>query len=322
MALMEKPLPEDVTDSDIAIPLTEDGDVEEENQSYSGAVSFIKSQYRRSKDARLSDEERWLDAYRNYRGIYSSAVQFTETEKSKAFIKVTKTKVLAAYAQVVDVLFAGSKFPIGIEARQFPNNVADAVSFDPTSLTTENVKEKTGVDYTPKASIVRPDIARELGLFKNDLIEVEDQLELGVGKTPESITYEPAKRAAQKMEKMMHDQLEETDASKHLRSVAFECCLFGTGIFKGPFAHDKEYPRWDEDGNYTPIFETVPKMEYVSIWDFYPDPDARNMGEAEFTIQRHRLNRTQLRNLKKRPHFRDESIELALEYGADYTREY
>ena len=132
MALMEKPLPDDVTDSDIAVPLAEDGDVEEENQSYSGAVSFIKSQYRRSKDARLADEERWLDAYRNYRGIYSSAVQFTETEKSKAFIKVTKTKVLAAYAQVVDVLFAGSKFPIGIEARQFPNNVADSVSFDPT----------------------------------------------------------------------------------------------------------------------------------------------------------------------------------------------
>ena len=322
MALMEKPLPDDVTDSDIAVPLTEDGDVEEENLSYSGAVSFIKSQYRRSKDARLSDEERWLAAYRNYRGIYSSAVQFTETEKSQAFIKVTKTKVLAAYAQVVDVLFAGSKFPIGIEARQFPSNVADAISFDPNALTSENVKEKTGVDYTPKSSIVRPDIARDLGLFKDDLKEVEDQLELGVGKTPGSITYEPAKRAAQKMEKMMHDQLDETDAPKHLRSIAFECCLFGTGVFKGPFAQDKEYPRWDEDGNYTPIFETIPKMEYVSIWDFYPDPDARNMSESEFTIQRHRLNRTQLRNLKKRPHFRDESIEIALEYGADYTREY
>jgi hypothetical protein len=322
MALMEKPLPDDVTDSDIAIPLKEDGDVEEENLSYSGAVAFIRGQYRRSKDARLSDEERWLDAYRNYRGLYSSEVQFTDTEKSKAFIKVTKTKVLAAYAQVVDVLFAGSKFPIGIEARQFPNNVVDAVSFNPNALTEKNVKDKVGVDYKPKASIVRPDIARDLGLFQDDLKEVEDQLELGVGKTPESITFEPAKRAAQKMEKRMHDQLEETDAPKHLRSIAFECCLFGTGVFKGPFAQDKEYPRWDEEGNYDPLFETIPKMEYVSIWDFYPDPDARNMNEAEFTIQRHRLNRTQIRSLKKRPHFRKESIELALEYGADYTREY
>ena len=322
MALMEKPLPEDVTDTDIAVPLDEDGDVEQENINFSGAVAFVNSQYTRAKDARYADEERWLDSYRNYRGIYSSEVQFTDTEKSKAFIKVTKTKVLAAYAQVVDVLFAGSKFPIGIESRQFPNNLAESVSYDPNALTDEKVKEKVKVDYKVPTSIVRPDIARELGLFKDNLEPVKDELELGSKTTPGSITFEPAKRAAQKMEKLMHDQLEETDAPKHLRSVAFETTLFGTGVFKGPFAMDKEYPRWDAEGNYDPLFETIPKMEYVSIWDFYPDPDARNMSEAEFTIQRHRLNRTQMRSLKKRPHFRSESIELALEYGADYQREY
>lgn len=322
MALMDKPLPEDVTDTDIAVPLAEDGDVVEENINYSGAVAFVNSQYTRSKDARYADEERWLDSYRNYRGLYSSEVQFTETEKSKAFIKVTKTKVLAAYAQVVDVLFAGSKFPIGIEARQFPSNVAGEVSYNPNALTDEKVKETVDVDYEVPTSIARPNLAKELGLYKERLEPVKDELELGAGTMQGSITFEPAKRAAQKMEKLMHDQLDETDAPKHLRSVAFECTLFGTGVFKGPFATDKEYPRWDEDGNYDPMFETIPKMEYVSIWDFYPDPDARNMSEAEFTIQRHRLNRTQMRSLKKRPHFREESIELAVDYGTDYQREY
>jgi len=322
MAIMDKPIPEDVTDSDLVVPLTEDGDVLEENLEYSGAVSFVNSQYLRSKDARRGDETRWLDAYRNYRGLYSSEVQFTETEKSKAFIKITKTKVLAAYAQVVDVLFAGSKFPIGIEARQFPNNVAGAVSYNPNALTKDKVQEEVGVDYKPSTSIVRPDLARDLGMYKDALKPIEDDLELGAGKVAGSITYEPAKRAAQKMEKLMHDQLEETQAPKHLRSMSFETCLFGTGIMKGPFAQDKEYPRWDEEGNYEPIFETIPKMEYVSIWDFYPDPDARNMTEAEYTVQRHRLNRTQIRALKRRPHFREESIEIALEYGADYIREY
>ena len=121
---------------------------------------------------------------------------------------------------------------------------------------------------------------------------------------------------------MIHDQLDESEATKHLRSVYFETCFFGTGVMKGPFAQSKEYPRWTEDGDYDPIMETIPKMEYVSIWDFYPDPDARNMSEAEFTIQRHRLNRSQLRNLKKRPHFREESIEIAIGYGADYYRNY
>lgn len=322
MAIMDKPIPEDVTDSDLVIPLTEDGDVEAENLEFSGAVAFVQGQYSRSKDARRGDETRWMDSYRNYRGLYSSEVQFTESEKSKAFIKITKTKVLAAYAQVVDVLFAGSKFPIGIEARRFPNNVAGAVSYSPNALTDDKIKEQVDVDYKVPVSIARPDLAKDLGLYKNTLAPVKDELELGAGRGEGSITFEPAKRAAQKMEIMMHDQLEETQAPKHLRSMAFEACLFGTGIMKGPFAQDKEYPRWDEEGNYDPLYETIPKIEYVSIWDFYPDPDARNMSEAEYTVQRHRLNRTQIRALKKRPHFREESIELALEYGADYIREY
>jgi len=322
MALMDKPLPEDVTDTDVAVPLEEDGNVEHENISYSGAVAFVNSQYNRSKDARRSDEDRWLDAYRNYRGLYSSEVQFTETEKSKAFVKITKTKVLAAYAQLVDVLFAGSKFPLGIEASKFPKNVAGEISYNPNEITTEAVKDKVGVDYDVPKSVVRPDIAKDLGIYRNKLKSVEDSLELGANNIEGAVIYEPAKRAAQKMEKLMHDQLDETDAPKHLRSVAFECCLFGTGVFKGPFAQDKEYPRWDAEGNYDPVFETIPKMEYVSCWDFYPDPDARNMSEAEFSVQRHRLNRTQMRTLKKRPHFRPESIELAIEYGADYQREY
>ena len=325
MALMDRPTdpnPEQATEMDRVVALEEDGDVENENTEYSGVISFIDGQFRRSKESRRTDEDRWLTAYRNYRGIYGADVQFTDTEKSQAFIKITKTKVLAAYAQVVDVLFAGGKYPLGIEQRKFPNNVADAVHYDPNSLTTEKVKEKTGVDYKVPRNIVRPEIAKELGLYADKLKPIEDELEAGAGTNPGSITFEPAKVAAQKMEKKMHDQLEESQASKHLRSMAFECALLGHGLVKGPFAQDKEYPRWDMEGNYDPIFETIPKVEFVSIWDFYPDPDARNMDEAEFTVQRHRLNRSQMRGLKKRPHFREESIELALDYGPSYTREY
>lgn len=325
MALMDKPTgpaPEDQTESADVVALEEANDVEQENLDYSGVASFIESQFRRSKDQRLADEERWLMGYRNYRGIYGPEVQFTDTEKSQAFVKITKTKVLAAYAQIVDVLFAGSKFPLGIDARKDPNNVAGAVNYDPNAITPEKVDEKLGVDYTPKRAIARPNIEQDLGVYENTLAPVEEELQSGAGTTNSSITFEPAKRAAQMMERKMHDQLDETNASKHLRSVAFETCLFGTGVLKGPFAFDKEYPNWDEEGNYNPIFETIPKVEYVSIWDFYPDPDARNMSEAEFTVQRHRLNRSQMRGLKRRPHFREESIELALEYGPQYQREY
>ena len=47
------------------------------------------------------------------------------------------------------------------------------------------------------------------------------------------------------MEKQIIDQLQESNANKHLRSTAFEMALFGTGVMKGPFAIDKEYPNWE-----------------------------------------------------------------------------
>ena len=56
--------------------------------------------------------------------------------------------------------------------------------------------------------------------------------------------------AAKKMQKKIQDQLEESNASKHLRNTAFEMALFGTGVMKGPFAVDKEYPHWNDDGEY------------------------------------------------------------------------
>ena len=91
-------------------------------------VSFVKSKYRKAETARRGDEERWIQGYRNYRGLYSPEVQFTSTEKSRVFVKTTKTKVLAAYGQLVEVLFGGNKFPLSINPTVLPDGVADTVS--------------------------------------------------------------------------------------------------------------------------------------------------------------------------------------------------
>jgi hypothetical protein len=118
------------------------------------------------------------------------------------------------------------------------------------------------------------------------------------------------------------DQLQEAGASKQLRSTAFEMALFGTGVMKGPFATDKEYAHWDEDGEYNPIYKTVPSTSHVSVWNFYPDPDATHMDEAQYVIERHKMSRTQLRSLKRRPYFREQVIEEAIEHGESYNKKY
>ena len=43
-------------------------------------ASHIVSAYGKSEDARYDQERRWLTSYRNYRGLYGSDNQFTESE--------------------------------------------------------------------------------------------------------------------------------------------------------------------------------------------------------------------------------------------------
>ena len=67
-------------------------------------ISFVKGKFSKAETARRGDEERWIQAYRNYRGLYAPEVQFTSTEKSKVFVKITKSKEMADYGQIIQVL--------------------------------------------------------------------------------------------------------------------------------------------------------------------------------------------------------------------------
>ena len=178
---------EDLTELANVAVLEEDGDVESENTEYGGVVSLVETAFRRSKEHRMSDETRWLMAYRNYRGLYGPEVQFTSTEKSKAFVKITKTKVLAAYAQIVDVLFAGNKFPVGIEPRKSPANVAGEVNYDPNQITDKKVQEKADVEYKVRRKYTRPAIEKDLGVYKDITEPVHDELNSGPGTSPSAI---------------------------------------------------------------------------------------------------------------------------------------
>jgi hypothetical protein len=319
---------DEVTLDDDSIALEDSEESMISDVGVSGIIPFIMERYQRAEDYRNNDEERWLRSYRNYRGLYGSDVQFTEAEKSRVFIKVTKTKTLAAYGQIVDVLFAGNKFPISVEPTILPEGVAADVNFDPKKP--EQLKGETALSSPygfkgdgqelPKGATEKT-LAERLGPLQDKLSEIEG-LEEGVGKTPTAITFSPAMIAAKNMEKQIMDQLQESNASKQLRSTAFEMALFGTGVMKGPFAVDKEYPNWDDEGNYSPVFKTVPSTSHVSVWNFFPDPDAANMDEAQYVIERHKMSRTQLRALKKRPYFRSKVIDEVIAAGESYTKKY
>ena len=312
--------------------------LEEEQQR--NLIGIIKGRYAQAENARDIVEKRWIKAYENYRGLYAKNVKFRESEKSRIFVKITKTKVLAAFGQLVDVIFGTGKFPIGISETKIPEGETDFAHLD-TLNPTPNIETTQGeipddignridnpydVGYEGDGKVLKPGATFYNGVFEDSL---EDQakeagiLADGVSYNPQELELSPAQRAARRMEKLIHDQIDESKGSSEIRNALLESALLGTGIVKGPFNFNKKLHKWslNEEGNreYNPLQVRVPRIEFVSCWDFYPDPSATTMEECEYIIHRHKMNRSQLRQLRNMPYFDEDAIREAIQMGANYV---
>jgi len=295
-------------------------------------VGIITDRYAAAQQARDHDESRWINAYHNYRGLYPKNVKFRESEKSRVFVKVTKTKVLAAFGQLVDVVFGSNKLPIGISESKVPEGVSEYAHLDTkdplpgieTSTAPQpEVTSPYNVGYSGDAKTLNAGATyADKGQFEDMDVALKDNLKNGPTITPGVYQTKPAQEAARRMEKLIHDQIEESHGSSELRNALFEQALFGTGIIKGPFNFNKTLNRWTqaEDGTrqYNPQDVRVPRIEFVSIWDFFPDPNATNMEECEYVFHRHKMNKSQVRGLSRMPYFDKDAIRTALQMGPNY----
>jgi len=305
-------------------------DLTEEVANSSGVIGVIQERMRAAEDGRQSHEDRWLKAYKNFRGVYDSTTQYTSTEKSKVFIKITKTKVLAAYGQIVDILFANKKFPINIEATPVPEGIAEFAHMKTPAddIVQEGPADPFGFSgdgrqLPPGATEAEQPNLDFLGSTANKYGP-----EAPIAEGPSRIAepqISPAQSCALRMEKIIQDQLTDTNAVNVLRHAIFESSLLGTGIIKGPFNFGKTIHQWEdtpEGRMYTPYDKLVPRIEAVSIWDVYPDPTATNIDDCEYVIQRHKMNRSQLRNLMNMPMFDPEAVREVIAGGGNYQEKY
>jgi hypothetical protein len=289
-----------------------------------GLAGYIRSKFESAEDGRYTHEQRWLKAYKNFRGIYDSTTQFRDSERSKVFIKITKTKVLAAYGQIVDILFANKKFPLVVESTPMPEGIEEFAHLKtPLDEMIQNDPygfEGDGRELLPGA--LETSKGYQLGSFNE---EIQSVLAPGPSRVGEP-QFEPAAEQARLMEKCIHDQLLDTNAVNVLRQAIFESSLLGTGIVKGPFNFYKRIHNWQRDDmgerSYQPYEKTVPRIENVSCWDFFPDPSAISIEDCEYVIQRHRMNRQQLRSLIMRPAFYADAIQEAIAKGPNYIDKY
>jgi len=304
-------------------------------------VGIVKSRFALAEEARDGDETRWLKAYENYRGLYNRSVKFRESEKSRIFVKITKTKVLAAFGQLVDVIFGTGKFPIGIAETKIPEGEKENAYLDtqnPQMGIESNVPDNIGnrleddpveniynVGYEGDGKTLKAGATLGTGMFEDDIIAQADEqgmLQEGLTPNPQIPEVSPAEKTARRMEKLIHDQIEESNGGSEIRNALLESSLLGTGIIKGPFNFNKKLHKWDTDESgerqYNPLEVRVPRIEFVSCWDFYPDPAATNIDECEYVVHRHKMNRSQLRQLRNMPYFDEDAIRECIQKGANY----
>ena len=189
-----------------------DGQQAQELNSLGGRLSRIFQEY---KDARKETENEWLKDLRQYNGIYEPSVLAALSDagaRSKVFVGLTRTKVMAAYSRIVDLLFQqGDLF--------FSVNPTPIAQLDPMKAmelrqqATQEIVMASGMDPSMNQDLI---MARMQEL-EPEFIEAEQEI---------------ADNAAEAMTTVIADQLIEADSDQKLKQSMLEACIFGSGAVK------------------------------------------------------------------------------------------
>jgi len=245
---------------------------------------------------RYSIDERWLDDLRQFNGQYDkvTAATLAASGGSKLFVNITRNKVNAAEARLIDILFPTDDRNWGIQPTPVPYLSKIAKDEDP-------VQNEDGSPFVTDEGVQ---------VEKRDIAQ-------GV--------LEEARERSNGMQDEIEDQLNETNYNSVNRDMVHDAVLYGTGILKGPVILGKTRQKWsevvDDQGQVAQVIEIVedlkPGAERVDPWDFFPDMQARSIDDAEFIFQRHYMSKKALRDLADKPGFLRTQISEVLKQDAD-----
>jgi hypothetical protein len=224
-------------------------------------------------------EDQWLKNLRQFRGVYDPDIEKNiPDDRSKAYPKITRTKVVGTVARLMEMLFP-----------QTDKNF----KIDPSPLPTLSQADLQKVLDAVSAAAEGGDVTDEM-------------IERGI--------WEFAKAKAERLTLEVEDQLDEIDYVTLARGVVFSAVLYGPGILKGPMVIETEGRTWKKDPytgmlTATTVRKRQPFFEKVPVWDWYPDLSAKSLASMDGSFQRHVMSRAQLLALTKRPDFIKEKLE-------------
>lgn len=237
---------------------------------------------------RTAIEDRWLSDALQYHGRYEDAVLKIlkqDDQRSQVFVNQTRPKTKVMNARLVDLLFPTDQDNWDIEPTPVPRIKKRAAKFSDPNKYQINAREE--------------DKARQILEF--------------------------AKQRAANMRELMSDQMTECDYNQVGMLAIRDGCKYGTGVCKGPFA-DWTGEEWKPDPYVENQWILTPKgtvrdhpaFEHVPLWNFFPDPDAPNMKDAEYVFEVHLMSKKDMRRLARRKDFDFKSVEEVIENHSEF----
>lgn len=285
-------------------------------QSMQSLGSRLAGTFQEYKDARKETENEWLKDLRQYQGIYEPDVlarlDAASGSRSKVFVGLTRTKVMAAYSRIIDLLFQHGDVFFSVDPTPVPQ-IDPLKAMEMRQMAMDQIMMASGQDPMMNQDLVQ---ARMMEL-EGEFLELEKEIAL---------------EAAESMTVDIEDQLIETNAEMKLKESMLEACIFGSGAVKaGTVRIDKKQsyskmldPETGEQGYALSVVETVaPDVESVSIFDLYPDPYCTTLEDCDGLFRRHVLTRRQMRDLADLPQFDSDMVRylLKIHRNGNHTEE-
>lgn len=268
-----------------------------------GLAAYVKQCWNVALTAKLDVEQRMLRSLRQRRGEYDPLVA-TEIQRqgmSEVYMMLTSNKCRAGAAWLRDTLLgARDEKCWGLEAPHIPDL--------PDDIKAECVQEATQEAMQMYDSGMPPD--------------QHQAMEIAEATRDRTIAdmHKEAQERVERMELKMEDQLTEGGFQTAFSAFLDDIMTFPAAILKGPITRKKPKMTWVQDpktGEYTPQIEDklVAEWERVDPFHAYPAPNSINIDDG-FFIERHRLSRTDLNELKGVEGYDDAAIQAVLdEYG-------
>lgn len=288
-------------------------------------VAKLDDEAQRRVDKRLTVEQRWIEDLRQYHGRYDDITQqrIDKNEGSAVFVNSTAVKTDALVARIWDLLFPTDDRNWGVEATPVPELTEQAEA----ALTQVDDAKTQGDALAEQAKALMAAGKREEAAAVEAQMRQAEDVENAAQAAADDLadTLTEAKRRANLMQEEIDDQLVACRFSAEARDAIEDAAKIGCGVLKGPVLGGVRN-RWvkkpgEQDGPVQYVLErhqdSMPAAYRVDPWSFFPDPDRRRPGDMEGFLERHLLNKSQMRKLARDPEMDQDAIRELLQVGPD-----